>query len=147
MASAEVAGNCGYRETAPSLTLRATISQALQPGSSDLDLWVEFTHHSPPLSRFRFQTRSKSEAMLRSSRWILALACTVLSTAGGCLALSIGGRTVNVPADVNSRMSALESRVDALERQVSSPGSVVITPNDQTEQLPRPTSSSRTTMR
>jgi len=85
--------------------------------------------------------------MLRSSRWILALACIVLSTAGGCLALSIGGRTVNVPADVNSRVSSLESRVDALERQLSSPGSVVVTPNDQTEQLPLPTSNARATVR
>ncbi|HVW02783.1 MAG TPA: hypothetical protein VHB77_20665 [Planctomycetaceae bacterium] len=86
--------------------------------------------------------------MLRTSRWILALGCVALSSAGGCLALSIGGRTVNVPNDLSNRVDALEARVNALERQASaSAGTVVITPNEATEQLPMPTSTSRATVR
>ena len=86
--------------------------------------------------------------MLRTSRWILALGCVALSSAGGCLALSIGGRTVNVPNDLNNRVDALEARVNALERQSSSTtGTITITPSETTEQLPMPTATSRATVR
>jgi hypothetical protein len=45
--------------------------------------------------------------------WLLGF----IAASPGCLSLSIGGRTVTVTPDVEARVSALESRVDALEHQ------------------------------
>jgi hypothetical protein len=54
---------------------------------------------------------------MRYSPKLAVLLLSALLSNSGCLALTIGGKTVTPSVDVESRVSALEARVDALEHQ------------------------------